>query len=42
MTDIYGDLTHSPAFIAAFTNALNMLWEIGTAATLERYLAGRL
>ena len=42
MTDIYGDLAHSPAFIAAFTNALNTLWEIGTQATLERYLAGRL
>ena len=42
MTDIYGDLAHSPAFIAAFSNALNTLWEIGTAATLERYLAGRL
>ena len=42
MTDIYGDLAHSPAFIAAFTNALNTLWEIGTAAALERYLAGRL
>jgi mannitol 2-dehydrogenase len=42
MTDIYGDLAHSPAFIAAFTNALNTLWKIGTTATLERYLAGRL
>ena len=42
MTDIYGDLAQSPTFIAAFTNALNTLWEIGTSATLERYLAGRL
>ena len=39
MTDIYGDLAHSPAFLAAFSNALKTLWEIGTQATLERYLA---
>jgi mannitol 2-dehydrogenase len=42
MTDIYGDLAHSPAFLAAFSNALNTLWEIGTKATLERYLADKL
>ena len=42
MTDIYGDLAHSPSFIATFTNALKTLWEIGTKATLERYLAGNL
>ncbi|QDZ11195.1 mannitol dehydrogenase family protein [Devosia ginsengisoli] len=42
MTDIYGDLAQSPAFIAAFANALKTLWEIGTEATLERYLAHRL
>ena len=39
MTDIYGDLARSPAFIAAFSNALKTLWEIGTEATLKRYLA---
>ena len=42
MTDIYGDLAHSPAFIAAFGNALTMLWSVGTRTTLERYLAGTL
>ena len=42
MTDIYGDLAANPAFIAAFTNALTTLWDIGTKATLERYLADQL
>ncbi|KRA50494.1 mannitol dehydrogenase family protein [Devosia sp. Root635] len=42
MTDIYGDLAHSPAFVTAFTNALNTLWKIGTKATLARYLADTL
>jgi mannitol 2-dehydrogenase len=42
MTDIYGDLAHSPAFLAAFSNALKTLWEIGTVATLERYVADKL
>ncbi|WEK05090.1 MAG: mannitol dehydrogenase family protein [Candidatus Devosia phytovorans] len=38
MSDIYGDLANDPTFIAAFTKALTTLWEIGTKATLERYL----
>jgi mannitol 2-dehydrogenase len=42
MTDIYGDLARAPAFIAAFRNALTTLWQIGTRATLERYLADSL
>ncbi len=42
MTDIYGDLAHQPSFVAAFTNALTILWSIGTEATLERYLADKL
>jgi mannitol 2-dehydrogenase len=42
MTDIYGDLASSPAFIAAFSHALTTLWAIGTKATLERYLADKL
>ena len=42
MVDIYGDLAGSPAFIAAFSNALTTLWTIGTRATLERYLADSL
>jgi mannitol 2-dehydrogenase len=39
MSDIYGALAQSPAFIAAFDKSLKTLWEIGTKATLERYLA---
>jgi mannitol 2-dehydrogenase len=42
MTDIYGDLAKAPAFIEAFTKCLNFLWENGTTATLEAYLADRL
>jgi len=42
MADIYGDLAKNPAFITAFSNALNTLWKIGTKATLERYLADKL
>ncbi|MGV8855580.1 MAG: mannitol dehydrogenase family protein [Devosia sp.] len=42
MADIYGELAADPAFIAAFTHALDTLWSIGTKATLERYLADTL
>jgi mannitol 2-dehydrogenase len=42
MTDIYGDLARPPSFAAAFSKALTTLWEIGTKATLERYLADKL
>lgn len=42
MTDIYGALATNPQFVAAFTKALNSLWEIGTKATLERYLTDKL
>ncbi len=42
MTDIYGDLAGQPAFASAFAHALATLWDIGTAATLERYLADAL
>ena len=42
MTDIYGELASDPGFIAAFSKALTTLWEIGTRATLERYLADKL
>ena len=37
-----GSLARSPTFAKAFGNALKTLWEIGTAATLERYLADSL
>jgi mannitol 2-dehydrogenase len=39
MSDIYGELANSPAFVQAFSHALKTLWEHGTKATLERYLA---
>ncbi|MBE0578710.1 mannitol dehydrogenase family protein [Devosia sp.] len=42
MIDIYGDLASHPTFTAAFTHALTTLWDIGTKATLERYLADQL
>ncbi|WP_316355893.1 mannitol dehydrogenase family protein [Devosia sp.] len=42
MADIYGDLARHPTFTAAFTHALTTLWDIGTKATLERYLADKL
>ncbi len=42
MTDIYGDLASSPAFVEAFSHALKTLWEQGTTKTLERYLADQL
>lgn len=39
MADIYGDVSHSEPFRAAFSALLTMLWSDGTKATLERYLA---
>lgn len=42
MTDIYGELASSEAFAADFAHALKTLWEQGTKATLETYLADRL
>ena len=39
MTDIYGALANDQAFVAAFSHALTTLWDIGTKATLERYLS---
>ena len=42
MADIYGALATQPAFITAFSTALDALWSIGTKATLERYLEGNL
>ncbi len=42
MADIYGDLARHPTFTAAFSHALTTLWDIGTKATLERYLADQL
>jgi mannitol 2-dehydrogenase len=39
MRDIYGELSDSTAFTEAFSQSLKTLWEQGTSATLERYLA---
>lgn len=42
MGDIFGALADNRAYVAAFSNALNAIWSIGTKATLEAYLADRL
>ena len=42
MTDIFGELSTNPAYVAAFTTALGSLWSNGTRATLEAYLADTL
>ena len=42
MSDIFGDLAKSPVYVAAFSTALDTLWSIGTKATLEAYLEGKL
>ncbi len=38
MKPIYGDLHKDPRFVAAFTKALNALWEQGTAKVLVDYI----
>lgn len=35
---IYGDLADNPEFVAAFTRALNAVWDKGTAAAIRAYL----
>ena len=42
MRDIFGELSDTPAYVAAFSNALTKLWSQGVRATLDAYLAGRL
>ena len=42
MRDIFGALSDTPAYVAAFSNALTKLWSQGVRATLDDYLAGRL
>jgi len=42
MRDIFGELSETPAYVAAFSNALTKLWSQGVRATLDQYLAGRL
>jgi mannitol 2-dehydrogenase len=38
MHDIFGTLCNNAAFTSNFTTWLEMLWELGTISTLERYL----
>jgi mannitol 2-dehydrogenase len=38
MQDIFGTLCNNAAFTSNFTTWLEMLWELGTISTLERYL----
>jgi mannitol 2-dehydrogenase len=38
MKPIYGDLNRDARFVAAFTRALNGVWEKGTAAVLKDYI----
>lgn len=40
MEDIFGALASNPAYVTAFSSALLRIWQDGTAAALERYLAG--
>ncbi len=40
--DIFGDVAKSELFRTRFAHALKMLWEQGTAKTLELYLGGKL
>jgi mannitol 2-dehydrogenase len=42
MEDIYGEVGRSEIFAAAFADALEMLWRVGTRETLKRYLGGTL
>lgn len=42
MEDIYGSVAKSLVFREAFATALRALWNNGTKATLERYIAGQL
>ncbi|MGH1454874.1 MAG: mannitol dehydrogenase family protein [Paracoccaceae bacterium] len=38
MRDVYGELADNERFAAAFSNALNALWQEGTVSVLQRYL----
>jgi mannitol 2-dehydrogenase len=42
MTDIFGGLASDPAYVAAFSKALNSLWAKGVRATLDDYLNDRM
>jgi len=40
MRAIYGDLSDDPAFVAAFEQALHLVWSEGVGAALARYTEG--
>ena len=42
LQDVFGDLSESKAFQQSFRNALQHLWQHGTANTLQSYLDDRL
>jgi mannitol 2-dehydrogenase len=42
MGDIFGELATNPHYVEAFSHALRTIWDTGTKATLEAYLAERL
>ena len=42
MSDIFGELAGNPAYVKAFSHALEALWAVGTRETLTRYLEDRL
>ncbi|WP_438752520.1 mannitol dehydrogenase family protein [Pararhizobium sp. O133] len=42
LSDIFGDVAQSSLFQKRFAHALKTLWDKGTRATLELYLAGKL
>lgn len=42
MTDIFGPLAESPAYVEAFSHGLSTLWADGTRKTLTRFLDGTL
>ncbi len=41
MHDIFGALAKTPAYVAAFSNALATVWSQGVRAALDDYLAGK-
>ncbi len=40
MAEVYGDLGQNPRFAETFTRQLASLWKLGTAQTVQTYLAG--
>jgi hypothetical protein len=41
MRDVFGELSDTPCYVAAFANALTKPGSRGVRATLDDYLAGR-